>query len=218
MIYWLTKIGRLDAHHRLLIALGAAALSLPLTAGLIWPSRVVLTWVVYALIVLFLAWTAIGTLHPRDAINTYRIQDSNRWLIFVVVVLAAVASLGAVVMLLPYAKQMPHHNYWLYVWLSAVAILSSWWLVHTLFVLRYAHLYYGNGTRKPGGLNFPDTTEPTYMDFAYFAFGVGMTSQVADVGPTNGAVRQLIFWHALLSFGFNTTIIALTINVASGLL
>ncbi len=215
---WLTKIGQLDAHHRLLIALGMAALSLTLTGGLIWPSRIIMTWVVYALTVLFLAWAAIGTMHPREALNTYRIQDSSRWLIFLFVLLAAVVSLAAVVVLLVYVKPMPVHHYRLYVSLSAIAVVSSWWLVHTLFVLRYAHLYYGNGHTKPGGLNFPDTVEPNYMDFAYFTFGIGMTSQVADVGPTNGSMRRLVLWHSLLSFGFNTSIIALTINVLSGLL
>jgi uncharacterized membrane protein len=212
----LQKLGRLDAHHRLLIALGAA-LPIPfLTAGLVWPARMIATWAVYALAVVVLAWIAIGTMHPREARNTYRIQDSSRWLIFLFVLLAAAASLAAVGVLLVYVKQMPGHHR-LYTALAGASVVSSWWLVHTLFVLRYAHLYYGDGHKRPEGLNFPGTTEPDYMDFAYFAFGVGMTSQVADVGPTNRIIRQLVLWHSILSFGFNTSIIALIINVVSGL-
>jgi uncharacterized membrane protein len=208
------RMARLDAHHRLLIALGAALLVLLATNGLGWPVRAILAWVVYALSVLALAWTTIVVLHPRDARHTYRIQDSSRWLIFLFVLLAAAVSLGAVVVLLNYAKQMSGQQYGWYIGLAVLAIISSWGLVQTLFVLRYAHLYYGDTT---GGLNFPDTDEPDYLDFAYFAFGVGMTSQVADVGPTNRPMRHLVLWHSVLSFGFNTTIIALSINVLSGL-
>ncbi len=212
------KLVRLDAHQRLMIAAGVALLVLAGTDGLVWPSRVIATWVAYALTVLALAWLMIGSMHPRETYSTYRIQDSSRWLIFLFVVLAASISVIAVVVLLTYVKQMPGHHYRLYVGLSAVAVVSSWWLVHTLFVLRYAHLYYGDGGKRPGGLKFPDTTEPDYMDFAYFAFGIGMTSQVADIGPLNQPMRHLVLWHSLLSFGFNTSIIALTINVLSGLI
>jgi uncharacterized membrane protein len=87
-------------------------------------------------------------------------------------------------------------------------------MVHTLFCLRYAHLYY-DGTL--GGIDFHDDEPPTYHDFAYLAFTVGMTYQVSDTEVNDRAIRSTILRHALLSFLFGTTIIALTINIVAGL-
>ncbi len=135
---------------------------------------------------------------------------------------AAVASLFAVIFLLDTVKEVdpkldPTQAHLRgYVILSVLTVLSSWTLLHTLFTLRYAHLYYL--PTPAGGLNFPDTSQPGYADFAYVAFGIGMTSQVADVGPTNQRFRRLILTHSLLSFGFNTLIVALSINVVASLL
>ena len=97
-----------------------------------------------------------------------------------------------------------------------LTVVSSWTLLHTLFTLRYAHIYYQQN--PAGGLNFPDTKQPGYADFAYVSFGIGMTSQVADVGPTSQRFRRLILMHSLLSFAFNTLIVALSINVVASLL
>ena len=106
--------------------------------------------------------------------------------------------------------------------LAIGAVFISWWLVHTIFTMRYAHMYYDTDTddgkpKEVGGLQFPDETEPDYLDFVYFSFVIGMTFQVSDVEISSREIRRLAWLHGLLSFGFNTAIVALSINVISGL-
>jgi len=106
--------------------------------------------------------------------------------------------------------------------LAFATVISSWFLVHTVFALHYAHIYYGDDPTRPGsnigGLEFPDERTPDYLDFAYFSFVVGMTCQVSDVQVTGRRLRRWTLVHGLLSFGFNTILLALSINVVSGLL
>jgi uncharacterized membrane protein len=101
------------------------------------------------------------------------------------------------------------------------AVVVSWWLVHTVFTMRYAHLFYTvtDGHRTPtGGLEFPgDDKEPDYLDFVYFSFVIGMTFQVSDVEISSKQIRRLAWAHGLIAFAFNTAIEALSINVISGL-
>ncbi len=218
----LQKIVRLDAHHRLLISLGVAgAVLAALPGSWEWPTRVVVTWIAYASSVLALTWTALTLSHPRDLPTLSRLEDSSRVLILVFVLVAVVASLGAVVTLLGEMHDVPRPEKITHVLLAAAAVVASWLLVHTLFTLRYAHLFYGDdATRQtpPGGLDFPKEPEPDYLDFAYFAFVIGMTSQTSDVGITARAMRRLALVHGVLSFAFNTIIIALSINTLSGLI
>lgn len=212
----MNQLARLDAHHRLLIGLGVAALTCWIAGYfMVWPTRLLLTYDSYALTINLLAWLTINSMHPRDVLKNYQMQDFGRRMILLFVVSAAFASFFAVIFMLDFVKQMHANHLLLYVILSVVTVISSWVLVHMLFTLRYAHVFYEQ--ESGSGLNFPDTKEPDYQDFAYVAFGIGMTSQVADVGPTNQAFRRLILQHSLLAFGFNTLIVALSINVVSGL-
>ncbi|MEZ0608298.1 DUF1345 domain-containing protein [Fibrella sp. WM1] len=213
----MNQLARLDAHHRLLIGFGVAALTFTIASRyVIWPLQLLITYDSYALTVNALAWLSMTYLHPLEALKAYKLQDSGRVLILIFAITAAMASFFAVIFLLDVVKQLNGHHLRLYIILSAITVINSWVLLHSLFTLRYAHLYY---RQEPGeGLNFPDTKQPVYEDFAYVAFGIGMTSQVADVGPTNSAFRRLILVHSLLSFAFNTLIVALSINVVSGVL
>ena len=104
-----------------------------------------------------------------------------------------------------------------------VAIGSTWCLMHTLFALHYAHTYFSlhHGPRaEPGrtGLLFPGGEPTSYWDFAYFSFVIGMTAQTSDVVITSLRMRQLVLFHGLMAFVFNTTIVAITINILAGLL
>jgi uncharacterized membrane protein len=111
----------------------------------------------------------------------------------------------------------------LHILMSVFAVILSWGLVHTLFLFRYAHLYYEDAVQgKPNGkylegLEYPDEKEPDYLDFAYFSFVIGMTFQVSDVEISSRRIRRLALLHSLIAFGFNTVIVALSINVISGL-
>ena len=89
--------------------------------------------------------------------------------------------------------------------------------MHTVFGLRYAHAFYGDSDevgqdRHAGGLEFPGERMPDYFDFAYFSFVIGMTCQVSDVQITSRRMRRLALTHSVLSFGFNTVILALAVS------
>jgi len=183
------------------------------------PTRIIAAWDSFAVTLLTLIWVAIfasGIDHIRYRART---QDLSRLLIFVFTVAAACSSVFAVVALLSAAKKTSHLG--LHATLSVVAVLASWTLVHTMFALRYAHFYYGEGqapNKHIGGLEFPGDTSPGYLDFAYFSFVIGMTCQVSDVQISSKSLRSLALIHGVLSFCFNTIILALTINTISGLL
>lgn len=110
----------------------------------------------------------------------------------------------------------------LHVTLSGLTIVGSWLLVHTIFASHYARLYYQEGKTlaecKDDGLDFPGDTEPDYWDFLYFSFVIGMTSQVSDVAVRSRTLRRLSLLHGILSFFFNTSLLAMTINLVAGLI
>jgi uncharacterized membrane protein len=137
-----------------------------------------------------------------------------------VLVLSGVSLVAVVVLLSSMQKAhdallVPH------VVAAITGVLTAWLLVHTLFTLRYAHLFYdgADASQQEGGLAFPgDEKEPDYLDFAYFSFVIGMTAQTADVSITDRGIRRLALLHGLLAFGFNTAVVALTITGLAGLL
>ena len=213
----LLLVGRMDSHHHLLIAIAAilpANLFIP--ESFTGPTRIVIGWMIFALTLLVLIWISFLTVHPRQVPQLARLQDSSRSVLFVLVLGAAVGSLGTILSLLTKVKGLPQAELSHHLSISVIAVVCSWLLVHTLFSLRYAHLYYAN--TKDKRLDFPNTPEPDYVDFAYFSFIIGMTSQVSDVQITSGVMRRLALLQGILSFAFNTIIIALTINITATLL
>ncbi|MBN8822257.1 MULTISPECIES: DUF1345 domain-containing protein [unclassified Spirosoma] len=204
-------------HQRFLVGLSASILvSFMVPDTFNFPARSTVAWVAYALTSLLIMWIIITNVHPRELPKISRSEDSNRTVFLILVLVAAVASLVAIVALLNSADEnLPASLKPYYMSLVLVAVASSWCLVHTVFVFRYAHLYYGNGLEKgkrPKGLEFPNESEPDYLDFAYFSFVIGMTSQVSDVAVSSKAMRRTALAHGILSFGFNAIIIALTIS------
>jgi len=150
-------------------------------------------------------------------------QDLSRFLIFIFVVIAACAALFAVGFLISVNKGQTGGHFTLHVLLALLTVIFSWLLVHTVFGLRYAHAFYGDSgepgvNRHAAGLIFPGDRPPDYFDFAYFSFVVGMTCQVSDVQIASRGMRRLTLAHSILSFGYNTVILALLINTVSGLL
>lgn len=110
-----------------------------------------------------------------------------------------------------------------YIALAALTIVSSWLLVHTVLALHYTHVCYHiaeESREKPPnvGVVFPNEPQPDFLDFAYFSFVIGMTCQVSDVQITSRRIRRIALLHGLLSFGFNTVILVLSLNLASALL
>jgi uncharacterized membrane protein len=148
----------------------------------------------------------IGRIRRRAAL-----QDEGRFVILVLVVAAALASLASIVAELG-AGRSPWH-----LALATVTILLSWALVHIIFALHYAHEFHGEGA-KGGGLAFPGGEEPDYWDFLYFSLVIGMTSQVSDVAVTSRTIRHTVSAHGVVSFLFNAALIALTVNIAASAL
>lgn len=213
---------RMDAHHRVMISLVAAIVTAFATfPSVSWPTAILLTWMVFSLAAIILMWITILSSHPKEVQRIAKLQDSSRAMIFGFVLTASIASLLAVYFLLKSAKGHSQHESD-HILLSITAVFVSWWLVHTIFTMRYAHMYYDtskdDGTpRKGGGLQFPDDGLPDYLDFVYFSFVIGMTFQVSDVEISSKQIRRIAWQHGLISFIFNTAIVALSINVISGL-
>jgi uncharacterized membrane protein len=189
-------------------------------AGLPLAGRTVAAWDAFALASLALIWCVIST---ADAGHTRAIaarESPGRAVAFGLVPVAVACSLSAVGLLLSTGMMptLPPSLRALHVGLAVTGEVSAWLLLHTVFTLRYAHLYYDAGP-EPGGLTFPlGSPRPAYFDFAYYAFVVGMTAQTADVSITSPVLRRATLLHGLLSFGFNTAVVAVSISGLVGVL
>jgi uncharacterized membrane protein len=218
-------ISKQDARHRMIYSIMAALIVWFGLRGRVQPStQSIATWDVFSLSILILAWLTIITTPPEKLRARAQMQDVSHIVIFIFVLVAACAGLFAVGFLFlnkSVVVQRPH--FFIHLLMSLVAVICSWSLVHTVFGLRYAHTYYGDpdGPTGPkphaGGLIFPGDREPDYMDFAYFAFVIGMCFQVSDVQVTSRDFRKLVLVHSMLSFGFNTVVLALAINTVAAL-
>ena len=140
-------------------------------------------------------------------------EDEGTLAILILTVVAAAASLGAIFAELAQV-QSGDPGYGYHVALAVGTVLLSWAFTHTIFALHYAYDFYGEGQRAEG-LKFPDDDKPDYWDFVYFSFVIGMTFQVSDVQVTNKGIRRLVTAHGMVSFVFNTAVIALTVNMAT---
>ncbi|BAV09585.1 Uncharacterized membrane protein [Filimonas lacunae] len=182
--------------------------------------HIMLCWDVFALVLLVLNWITFFTTTAHDIRNKAKIEDSSRVVIFSIVLICTFASMLAVVLLLV-TRSEKHEWKGAYMVVAIAGMVFSWLLMHSIYTIRYAHLYYANHPDKKdthaGGLEFPEDDKPDFIDFAYFAFVLGMTFQVSDVQITSKSLRRMALMHGMLSFGFNTIIVALTINVLAGL-
>jgi uncharacterized membrane protein len=196
-----------------LIAGGVAAVVTGLAYR--WADAPIAGWIVAAVTFETWAWLAVGRMNGPDTRLHATREDPSRGATDVLLLCANVASLGAVadvVVEAGNARTAVAQGV-----LAALALLSvavSWVLVQTLFTLRYARLYY-SGT--PGGVDFNGEQSPTYHDFAYLAYTMGMTYQVSDTNLQSSAFRAVVLRHALLSYVFGSVILATTINLVVGL-
>ena len=220
----------MDVRWRLALAVIvgiAGALLAPHQLGTL--ARVVVGWVGFAATDLALIIMGMWQADTDDMRRVAASEDLPRTQAFVLVVGAAMASLGAVVGLMGSLKGISKDQRVLHVVLSVAAVVLAWTLVHLVFTLRYAHTYYNadeDTGQDTGGLIFPDDQgqdqgpklTPNYVDFAYFSFIIGMTAQTADIGIGNRELRRTALLHGLIAFIFNTVIVALTIGTIGGML
>jgi len=216
---------KIDRNYRLYVSLLIAFIVYLLTKNQSPPIAFMLIWISFSGSFLIFSWIVILSVHPKGLRNIVGNQDSSRTLIFLFVLFAAFISVFAIIVLLQRTPNASKIGLTYHILLAAAAVFCSWTLIHTLFTLRYAHLYYTYPNedahircKNNAGLEFPGTTVPDYLDFAYFSFVLGMTFQVSDVQITSPDIRRLALLHGFLSFVYNTIIIALSINIISGVI
>jgi uncharacterized membrane protein len=212
-----------DARHRFAFSIGVAAIICFLLRGhLSVLTESIAAWDAFATSGLALTWLTILTTPTSELRRRAKQQDLSRFAIFIFVIMAASAALFAVGFLVRTHRAEIRDHLTAHLLLALATVAYSWALVHTVFSLRYAHIFYGDtddaaDIERAGGLIFPEEEHPDYRDFAYFSFVVGMTCQVSDVQVTSRRLRRLTLLHGMLSFAFNTVILALLINTVSGL-
>lgn len=181
-------------------------------------TRLLLGWNTGAILYLVLAARMmIRSSHDRMRFRA-QIQDEGRIVVLSLVVLAAVASLAAIVAELATAKDMHGMVRYAHIGLAALTIFTSWFFTQVMFAIHYAHDYFRALARHGiKGLQFPGDETPDYGDFFYCACIIGTSGQTADVSFVSKPMRRVALVHSVLAFFFNTTLVALTINIASGL-
>lgn len=200
-----------------------AAVAYPLLMDWSTAMRILTCWDVGAGTYLLLAWlTMAGADSATTRVSTQTLRQSGIAVMWIVLI-AALTSAGSLSFLFKSAQSESPRLLALHVGLTFLALGFSWLLIHTRFAFHYAHCYYNASqlqqrSKTDGGLDFPGEREPDYLDFAYFSFVIGMTSQVSDVVVTSRAMRRLIMVHGLLAFGFNVVVVALSVNIFASLL
>jgi uncharacterized membrane protein len=155
----------------------------------------------------------------HERMRTRALQhDEGRVVVLLMVVTAALVCIGAIVAELAVVKELHGTLRYAHIFLAALTIITSWAFTQTMFAMHYAHDYYLSALHgEHGGLAFPGGQPPDYADFLYFACVIGTSGQTADVSFTSRKMRRTGTLHCVLAFFFNTTLVALTINIASGL-
>lgn len=207
-------------HARLFIAVVVGLVATAMLPDHWWLSTRLLTgWNVGLALYLALVHSVIWRCDVTRLRQRAKEQDEGGFAILLMSMAATLASLVAIVFELGGTKQAGNAYAVVHVLLAMTTTVLSWGFMHTIFSLHYAHEYYGEGRdKKLGGLHFPGENEPDYRDFLYFSLVIGMTSQVSDVAITSRSIRRVAALHGVLSFFFNLTVLALTVNMISNLL
>lgn len=179
-----------------------------------WQSALLFFWVAAGLAWVIPVWVTVLPLDAAGASRHATHDDPHGPTADSLLLSASMASLGAVILGIIKASGAKGGERPLLLAAGIAAIAVSWGVVHTVFTLRYAGLYYRG---VDGGVDFNESDRPVYADFAYMAFTIGMTYQVSDTDLTTKDVRHAALRHALLSYALGTIVIAATINLAAGL-
>jgi uncharacterized membrane protein len=204
----------------------------------IWALRLMTYWVVWAVTYLGLTWyllirssaeqtrrwaldqRILPRQHPSVLRSvTLRILRAlflvSRTSSLFFIVLVSLVSLVLAISLAPEVRDLQTTRGISLAFMAALGVVSAWGVLHTSYALHYAYLYYRSET-SPGGLTFPGEQSPKQRDFAYFAFTIGTSFAVSDVDVTDDAMRQAVLGHQVLSFFYNTSILATVVTLATG--
>jgi len=216
----MTRHARIDTRRavvRVAISLAAGAVAylavesrLPATPGTL------IGWDTAALVLLALSWEGIGRADARATRLRAGSEDPGRTLVYVIVVLTSAVSLLAATLLVRHPQALSAERGDAVAALSLVTVALAWTMTHTAFTFRYARLYYREDAEGVGGVELPGKQPPTYFEFAYFAFTIGMCFQVSDVCVTSRQIRRVVLVHAVISFAYNSIILAFVLSLVFG--
>lgn len=212
---------QLKARPRLIIAACAAiliALVFPPSLEAHLVTRLLTAWNAGVVLYTVLAVSMMTRSSRESMRQRAEEQDEGQSVILILVVFSAVASLAAIGGELAVVKDMRGAAKAAHVALAALTVVSSWTFTQIMFAQHYAHDYYAaeSNARKPG-LSFPDDDEPDYGDFFYFSAVIGTSGQTADVSFVSKTMRRIGSVHCILAYLFNTTVLALLINIGASL-
>lgn len=207
----------MSQHHttlRLIVMLAAGtvtAIGVGLTGW--WPYAATIGWAVAAAIYSAWVWIAVGRFDSETTRRHASREEPARGIADTLVLILSLASLFSVGFVLLQAQDSSGVHQGILAAIALASVALSWILLHTLFTLRYASMYY----REGGGIDFNQPEPPRYADFAYLAFTVGMTFQISDTDVKNTRLRAAVLRHDILSFVFGSVIVATTVNLIAGL-
>lgn len=196
-----------------MLGVGVSTAAVTLVFGT-WDYALVNGWIAAALTYTIWVWLKVHNLDAQATESHAMREDPSRGMADTLLVVASIASLAIVGFILVRAASIAEPSRAVLAGLAIVSVGLSWALIHTLFTLRYAYLYYDN---TPGGVDFNQKEAPDYGDFAYLAFTLGMTYQVSDTAIGDREIRKSALRHALLSYLFGAVILATVINLVAGL-
>lgn len=218
-------IGAFLARPRLLAAFGAGGavwLACALLTRLEWSTSAIFGWDACALVFIIAMIGYMSGKTPAEIRRQAASQDEGQGVILAVVILAAAFSVAAVGVELSTARADHGLEKFWRVALAFGTVAASWFMVHLIFALHYAHEYYvpehpPTGKGEAGGLIFPGGEAPDYWDFLHFSTVIGVASQTADIAFASKPLRRIGTLHGIVAFTFNTVVLALTINLLAGL-
>jgi uncharacterized membrane protein len=196
-------------------ALAGAIAGIVASLFVMWPAAILVGWDAAAICYLAWIWKIVGGLDADGTRRHANIEDASRRPAEGIVLVAGVALLAAVGLVLVRAGQSHGSTKAYLITIGIVSVVLSWATVHTVFMLRYTRSHYQS---PEGAVDFNEKDPPTYLDFAYLAFTIGMTFQVSDTNLTAKPIRRIALSHALMSYLFGAVIVALAINIVASLL
>lgn len=221
---WWGRLGWPRLASGLLIGLAVYALLL-FVAGLSWRLRFISAWDVGASCTLAALFIGLRRSPPEAMKRNALRQDAGKWAVLVLALVAATAGLVVIAAEMPLVKNASGAEQVARVVFVIYTIVVSWAFIHTIFALHYAHDYYADADLSASGHNlgsqrliFPGEQKPSYGDFLYFSFTIGMTFQVSDVQIADSEIRRVALLHGATSFFYSTGILALMINLVAGLI
>ena len=216
---WVTRHARAQIRFLIALFVGVAVFLFVPIEDLV--PRILAGWNAGGWLYLLLVAIKMGRAEIEGIKREAGIERESRIVVLVVVIFGSIVTMLALFAQLMAIKSEHGMDRTLSIGLSVSTIFLSWLLIHTVFALYYAHEFHteghGGARGQGGGLKFPDDRTPDYLDFLYFSFVVGTTAQTSDVDVCSRAMRRVVMLHGILSFFFNTAVIALAVNLAAQL-